>query len=164
MKFRTMSCERKRFPAPIGSRYAKRYQKTTDGELMEAGVEDVYDSIQKAALGITLNDLIRRAQNGDTNAIGDVVPSYADLSKAPKDLLEAHAMLSNARASYDSLPLELRNSFGNSFDKFIAACADGSVVKALSGSAASKADTVPGLSPDEIKKIRESLNGGTANA
>lgn len=164
MKFRTMSSDRKRFPAPCGSRYAKRYQKTVDGELMQAGVEDVYDSIQKAALGITLSDLIRRAENGDTSAIGEVVPSYADLSNAPKDLLEAHTMLCAARVSYDSLPLELRNSFGNSFDKFIAACADGSVVKALSGSVAPKGDTVPGLSPDEIKKIRESLNGGTKNA
>lgn len=150
------------FHTSSGSRLRKLYQKATDKNgaptLIDAGVEDVYDSIQKAAVGITVEDLIRRASNGDTSAIPEVVDSYPDLSHCPKDMLEAHTMLTAMRLKYDTLPAEIRSKYGNSFDKFLAACADGSVLTSL------KSETAPSVTPltsEEIEKIRSSLGGST---
>lgn len=152
------------FHSPSGTRLRKLYQKATDKNgaptLIEAGVEDVYDSIQKAAVGITLEDLIRRASNGDTSAIPEVVDSYPDLTHVPKDMLEAHSMLTAARSKYDALPAELRSKYGNSFDKFLAACADGSVLTSLKTDSSS---AVTPLTSEEIEKIRSTL-GGSKNA
>lgn len=166
MKFRTAYSSSIRFNSPSGSRFRQKYIKQImpDGtsKLVEDGMEDVYDSIQKAGMGLGIEDLIRRAKSGDTTAIREPIDSYADLTHAPKDLLEAHSMLSDAHNKYNALPAELRSKFGNSFEKFLQASVDGSVIRELA-QPAKKADTVSPLTAEEITKFRESL-GGNANA
>lgn len=166
MKFRTAYSPRERFKSSSGSRLRKKYIKSYDKDgayrLIEDGFEDVYDSIQKAANGVTLDALIRRAKAGDDSAIREPIDSYVDLSHVPKDLLEAHQMLIDAKDRYYSLPAELRSKFGNSFDEFLKASADGSAVKALL-QPNKKADDVQPLSSDEITKLRQQI-GGTSNA
>lgn len=157
MKFRTLF-SRKSFPCPSGSRYRKNYIKSYDGnktELRENGVEDVYDSIQKAAQGITIEDLIRRARNGDTSAIGQPVDSYVDLTQCPKDLLEAHQMIKGMKDKYYELPVEVRNRYGNSFDAFLAAVNSGDIYNDLTQiNAANK----------EVAEVKEKVLGGNENA
>lgn len=168
MKIRSFSSvvgeDRSGYVSPSGSRLRKQYQKSIEADgtptIIEAGVEDVYDSIQKAAQGITLDDLIRRAQAGDTSAIPDPVDSYVDLTHMPSDMLEAHTMLSAARIKYDALPAEIKSKFGNTFEAFLQASADGSVFSVLSASPTPSADA---LTAEEIAKIRSTI-GGNDNA
>lgn len=161
MKFRT-AYDRDRVPSPCGSRLRDLYIRKSDGSLVKNGVEDVFDSIQKAAQGITLADLIARASRGDTDAIGDPVDSFVDFSHVPSDLLEAHQMLVDAKDKFNSLPSELRSKFGGDFSKFLAASADGSAISELQQLAADPQTPDP-LSGEELNKIR-SMIGGTSNA
>lgn len=131
MKFRG-AYDRERKPSPSGSRYRQTYTRGPDGSLIEAGLEDVFDSIQKAGDGLALADLIRRAERGDQTAIPVPVDSFADFSGAPKDLLEAHMMLSDAQAKYDALPASVKSAFNNDFSTMLAAIGDGSIVSKLS--------------------------------
>lgn len=160
MNFRTSFNRTFKRPSPSGDRYRQKYVKTVNADgtckLFEDGVEDVYDSIQKASNGRLLEDLIRRTERGDASAIGSPVDSYVDITNAPKDLLEAHTMLSDARVKYDKLPAELRAKFGNSFESFLKASSDGTALKALTEKPKS---TTPPLSPEEISKLRASLGG-----
>lgn len=163
MKFRTISSGRQRHTSPSGSRYRKKYIKSysTDGAptLLEDGLEDVYDSIQKAAPGNIIEDLLRRAKSGDTSAIREPVDSFADLSNAPTDLLSAHQMLVSAKDKYLGLPAELRARYGNSFEKFLTAASDGSLISDLQ-QPNKKAASSDVLNAEEITKLR-SLIGGT---
>lgn len=163
MKFRSRSSEPVRFPSPVGSRYRKKYViSNTPGErLLESGCEDVYDSIQKAAQGITVDDLIRRAQNGDNTAIPVPVDNYLDVSHMPTDMLSAHQMLTEARDKYNSLPANIRSKFNNSFDSFLKAAADGSVLSVLKSVEVDKATP---LTSAEINSIRSMIGGSKSDA
>lgn len=165
MKFRT-AYDRERCSCPSGSRYRKLYTKirTSEGasQLMESGVEDVYDSIQKAADGRTIEDLVRRARAGDSSAIPAPVDSYPDLSHAPKDMLEAHQMLASAREKYLSLPTQLRGKFGNSFEKFLESVGNGTVFDVARGASGTKSISSQ-LSDEELEKVR-AIIGGNNNA
>lgn len=163
MKFRT-AFERstKPTPCPSGSRYRQMYvKKIYDGKavLEKAGVEDVYDSIQKAAPGNLIEDLLRRARSGDNTAIPEPIESYADISHAPKDLLEAHQMLAAARSKYDALPADLKAVFNNDYTSFLEASANGKAVEAIQARNVSP-ENKP-LSSDEITKLRAMIGGIT---
>ena len=169
MKFRTAYSEQVRFSSPSGSRFRKNYIKK-GSSLIENGVEDVYDSIQKAAPGNVIEDLIRRARAGDSDAIPLPIDSYADLTKMPKDLLEAHSMLEDAHSKFDALPVKLRAEYNNDFNAFIKASADGSLIdklkvnsKKAAAKAADKPAAAPSLSAEEVSKLRSML-GGNNNA
>ena len=154
MKFRT-AYDRERKQSPSGSRYRQNYTRGSDGSLIEAGVEDVFDSIQKAGDGLALADLIRRAERGDETAIPAPVDSFADITGAPKDLLEAHMMLNEARSKYDAMPASVKEVFNNDFSTMLAAIGDGSITTKLS-QLAKKDEKVP--SPTSAPE------GGTNNA
>lgn len=156
MKFRT-AYSRDRSTCPSGSRYRKTYTRGADGELKEAGVEDVFDSIQKAGEGLALADLIRRAERGDQTAIGDPVDSFADITNAPTDLLDAHMKLSAARDAYNSLPANVKAVFNNDFQTMLTAIGDGSVVDKLS-------QLAKAASPAPQSVNNNSSEGGTSNA
>lgn len=136
MKFRSRSDYSHTNSSPTGSRLRNTYQKVvgSDGtsRLERVGVEDVYDSIQKAANGNTIEDLLRRAKLGDVSAIKPPVDSFADVSAAPKDLLEAHSQMQTVTSKFNSLPAEVKAKFGNSIDTFISCLNDGSYITRLS--------------------------------
>lgn len=164
MKFRSAYDCKKSFSSPSGSRYRNQYvKKIYDGkEVLElSGKEDLFDTIQKAAPGNIIEDLLRRARAGDTSAIPEPVDSYADISKAPKDLLEAHQMLASARSKYDALPADLKAVFNNDYSSFLEASANGNVVKAIQAKNANP-EAKP-LTVDEISELRKMI-GGTKNA
>lgn len=131
MKFRT-AYDRERKPCPSGSRLRQTYIRGADGSLVEAGVEDVFDSIQKAGDGLALADLIRRAERGDQTAIPTPVDSFVDITGAPKDLLEAHMMVSDAKQKFDAMPANAKSVFNNDFATMLSAIEDGSITSKLS--------------------------------
>ena len=167
MKFRSSYSEPILFESPSGSRYRKNYLKAynDDGtsELIENGIEDVYDSIQKAAPGNVIEDLIRRAQSGDVTAIPAPIDSFVDIADMPTDLLSMHSKLMQCRAQYDSLPADVRSLFNNSYSDFLKSVGDGSLAEKLSQLSQNSGPQVSPLTADEIQKIRSTI-GGSANA
>lgn len=165
MKFRSAYSERIVFASPNGCRYRKQYIRGYDKEgnkiLVENGVEDLFDTVQKAAPGNCIEDLIRRAESGDSTAIPEVVDSFVDLSHMPKDLLEAHSMLANAQEKYKLLPKELRSQFGNTFGGMLKAIGDGSFTQVLTQPVKSTEKTT-GFTPEQIEEIKK-LIGGNSN-
>lgn len=165
MKFKTAYSISTCKSSPAGSRFSKTYVRASvDGELVESGTEDVYDSIQKAAQGIRLEDLIRRARNGDPDAIPQPLDSYGDISHMPKDLLEAHGMLLDYRSKFNSLPVTLKNKYGNDFKKFLEAVGDGSIKDAFKVNQKQADPKQTPLSADELTKIRSMIGGTNTNA
>lgn len=162
MKFRTAYCKSEPYYSQSGSRFRPKYCRK-DGELVQVGVEDVYDSIQKAANGRLVEDLLRRASAGDASAIPPPVDSFADVSKAPKDLLEAHSMLQGIKSEFSALDPDIRKKFDNNFDTFLKASLDGSAFQLLTAGAVDSTSAPIPLSSDELSKIR-SIIGGNSDA
>lgn len=167
MKFRSAYSTSGHSFSPNGSKFRTKYIRLGLGQpLQENGIENVYDSIQKAVDGITVGDLIRRAKAGDPTAIGQPLDSFGDVTRLPKDFVEAHMMTCEYEAKFKSLPLKLRQEYDNNFSKFLAALSDGSLkdkLKLAKKSTAPAEPAVPALTNDELTKVRSML-GGTSNA
>lgn len=101
-------------------------------------------------------DLIRRAERGDETAIGKPIDSFADITNAPTDLLDAHMKLSAARDTYNSLPANVKAAFNNDFQTMLTAIGDGSVVDKLS-QLAKAASSAP-------QTVTYTSEGGISNA
>lgn len=92
---------------PDGNRY-----------LEESGVEDTYERIQSFKDGCTIENIVRRALNGDPNALSKAQGVYMDTTLLPDNLITAHEAVKRAEAIYKALPASKRQEFG-SFREFI---------------------------------------------
>ena len=109
--------------APSGSRFRETKQLVIDPDgnrrLEVTGTEDVYERIQSFKEGCTIENIVRRALNGDPNALSKAQGVYCDTTLLPNDLISAHEAVSRAEAIYKALPAAKRQELG-SFRDFIA--------------------------------------------
>lgn len=108
--------------APSGSRYRETKQLVIDPDgnrrLEVTGTEDVYERIQSFKEECTIENIVRRALNGDPNALSKAQGVYCDTTLLPTDLISAHEAVSRAEAIYKALPAAKRQEFG-SFRDFL---------------------------------------------
>lgn len=120
--FKTQYSKHERKFAPVGSRSRVTYQLEIDPDgnrrLVETGVEDQYERIQSFKEGCTIENIVRRAMNGDPNALSRAQGVYCDTTLLPNDLIAADEAIRRAEAIYKALPASKRSEFG-SFRDFI---------------------------------------------
>lgn len=163
MKFRSRSNYGHSIISPSGCRFRKTFCRDSSGKLISTGTEDIHDTVQKAAPGNVIEDLIRRATAGDPNAIRPPVDSYVDLTHVPTDIIEAHQMLIKYKDTYNALPASVKAQYGNSFDSFVNAVGTGKVSADFTAAAKKAADEqVKALSSEELTKIRSIIGGSNA--
>lgn len=108
--------------APSGCRFRKTKHLVIDPDgnryLEETGVEDVYEKIQSFKDGCTIENIVKRALNGDTTALAKSQGVYCDTTLLPQDLNQANEVIRQAEAIYKALPANERQSYG-SFKGFI---------------------------------------------
>lgn len=95
--------------------YKPQYNENGSYELVEDGVQHCYEDVQawlpSTDLGTIINTYLK---TGDTELLQRRAGFYADVTELPKNYGELHNMLQNADNVFLSLPLEIRESFGNS--------------------------------------------------
>lgn len=172
MKFRSFSSRAAAKPSPSGSTDRQLYSRKSDFELVPSGKENVYQSIQLAAKGNLPLDLIRRAERGDITAIPPPISSdgVVDLLNAPTSLMDAQNTLLHARSIFDSLPLEVRNKYGNNFNTFLSAVDDGSYLSDAVGEAKARQEaldnkkaveaSIPPFTKEQLDFIQQKINFG----
>lgn len=164
MKFRTAYEPHDRFISESGDGFELEFKREYDPgtkryKLVCTGKTDVYGLIQTAAEGVDLKSLLARYINGDEGALGTDIGSYADLTTAPKTLLEAHLKVIDARNKFDALPVDVRKEFNNNFDEFLSSVGSGDFSKLLGEKVEklTKKD-VPPVSEKQMTYIKEQLN------
>lgn len=175
MKFRSFSNRPVRICCPAGSPERQLYTRKVDSSgnksLERSGKENVFMAIQLAANGNLAKDLVARSLRGDESAIPSADSlTYADITGAPKSLLDAENRLIDARTLFESLPLDVRNKYGNNFRNFLVAVDDGSwlsdakAARASSEKAASDAAAVeaskPPITDEALAYIQKKINLG----
>jgi hypothetical protein len=89
---------------------------------VKCGETNIYAKIQEFKSDSEVYTKLERFEKGDITALGSGDSnSYADVSKSPKDLLEANEAIAAAYGNFQKLPAALRAEFGNSVSKFMAA-------------------------------------------
>lgn len=109
---------------PTGDREATTYQTRIDEnghKITEAvGKTNIYDKIQSSLEETKIENIIKRFTEGDMTAFRTGEPIYADITGAPKSLMEAQNMIIKITDEFNSLPVEVRAKFDHSPEKYVA--------------------------------------------
>lgn len=120
---------------PSGRKEVEKYQfitnaETGERELSVVGMTDMYEKAQLARPD-DLYTLLKNSgvEPSDVESL-KVTQTYArslidDFCSAPRDLVEAVAVIDKAQRSFDNLPLEVREEFDNSREKMFKSLVDG---------------------------------------
>lgn len=112
--------------------YVEKIDKSTGRSmLLESSRKNIREYVLASFESTKLENLLVRFANGDINALNRVQGFYDDISSMPTSLVEAHEMLQNAKNEFSSLPLEIREKFGNDVNQFIAGFSNGKIAELL---------------------------------
>lgn len=114
----------KKFVSNPGKRFREKfhavYNEKGDIELVSDGFEDVKKRMRADAEGTDLPSIIARATAGDPTAFRKDKGFYGDIVDMPKTYAEVLNTVNAGREKFDSLPIEIKEKFGNSFEKWFA--------------------------------------------
>lgn len=88
-------------------------------ELIEAGKEDLYASIQSHKDSCDINLILKRFARGDVSALQKRQGMFGDFTDAPSSYAEALNSMIIAEQYFNSLPLETRAQFDHNFHRFL---------------------------------------------
>lgn len=124
MTFRTQYDKPTRFHVEPGVRVKTLYGPIFDDRgvmhLTEIGKHNLYAEIQSHKDSVDINVLLARYRNGDVEALSRIQGAYGDFTEMPKTYAEALNAMIAAEQYFLSLPVEVRNRFGHSFNQFLA--------------------------------------------
>lgn len=107
-----------------GSKKQKTYSMTVDLNghkvLEETGEIDLYEKIQESLEETKIENIVRRAVGGDAQALNVMHGVYADVTDAPRTFAEMQQAVIYATEQFSRLPVEIREKFGHSPEKFVA--------------------------------------------
>lgn len=124
MKFATQF-DKRSFPASCaGSRvkftFAGHYDDKGRVVLEEVGKINLYDEIQSHAQSVDIHTLLKRFNNGDPTALTSRQGIFADVTEMPKTYAEFLNKMISLENGFNSLPADVKQKFGNSFQQFLA--------------------------------------------
>ena len=159
-------------PTPSGTKVVTEHREFIDTEGKRFLIKDreinIYEKIQASREQTEIENILRRAAEGDMNVLNMVNGSYMDIVDAPKSLAEAQQFIIKAKAEFDSLPKEIRQKFENNAENYVAtygteqwADATGLKAKWEKEEAAAKQEK---LNEETMQKAFENIaNGGMVN-
>lgn len=107
---------------PSGNKIQPTYSKQIINgvrQLTKTGETNIYDKIQESKDECDVKKIIERYIKGDVEALNKNVLKYGDMSILPKSLNELNQIKINAENEFKSFPVDLREQFDNSCDKFL---------------------------------------------
>ena len=109
-------------PTPSGSRYLETYQEQIiDGikSLILTGYTNVYEKIQENFESSKIQNILQAVAMGDLSALNAREGTYCDATTMPKNLMEANNLMLRMRSEFEKMPMEVKEIFNNSADKYI---------------------------------------------
>lgn len=123
--------------APAG----EKLQETYEMEIDETGhkvltrspiKENIYEKIQESLEETKIENILRRAMGGDETALNVTQGAFFDATGAPTSLAEAQKMIISITEEFYKLPLEVREKFDHSPEKYVHEYGSESWVAAMS--------------------------------
>lgn len=99
--------------------YKERYDENGNAYLEQVGEINTYEKIQSYKDEVDPMSILARYAAGDTTVMAN--PGwYIDTSKLPENYIEWRNLMNEQKEKFETLPLEIRNRFGNNFDSWAA--------------------------------------------
>ena len=95
------------------------------------GRENIYEKIQECLEPTKIENIIRRFKEGDPTALGHESGIYADISDMPTNIIEAQKRIQDVQAKFASLPIDIKEKFGNDPTVFMAEILSGEGLQKL---------------------------------
>lgn len=128
VSFRTQYQSHERVFAEEGSRFHTLYSSRVDADgsivLEESGSENLYEYIQSHKDSCDINVLLARYNNGEPSVLSQRQGMYGDFTQLPQTFAETLNFMIQGQEYFESLPLEIREKFGHSFERFVASMDD----------------------------------------
>lgn len=85
-----------------------------------AGQHDTYAEIQSYKDEVNIERIIAQCiDTGDMNILNQIKKEYVDLTETPTNLVDAKNKIMKAETDFYKLPLEIREKYGNNFNKYL---------------------------------------------
>lgn len=134
-KFYTAYNRPKTESAPAGTKEEDVYEMQIDisgnKKLVKVGKTNIYDIVQASLEQSKIENIIRRATEGDANALNIMNGEYIDVTDLPTTLAEAQNFVIKAKQEFDQLPINIRRKFDMSAEKYIASYGTGDWIDAM---------------------------------
>ena len=101
-------------------------------DLVPSAQDRIQDYINSFVPQTDMHYIIAQLKNGNTSVINRRPMMYGDFTDAPKSYAQALQMVIDGRATFDALPLSVRNKFDNSFEKWFASAGSPDWLSAMS--------------------------------
>lgn len=109
--------------APSGGkeelRHEPEYDEWNRRVLKKTKIIPIYDIIQSHADECNFEKIIRRATEGDVNALNIIEGQYIDITDAPTNIMEAQNMMLNAKKEFENLPADMRKKFDFDYHNYL---------------------------------------------
>lgn len=106
--------------SPVKTVYQANYDVSGVLQIEAVGEEDLYGYIQSHRDSVDIHVILKRFAAGEQDVLSQVQGFYADASDMPSTYAEVlNAVLAGER-TFDSLPAEVKQRFGNSFSHWLA--------------------------------------------
>lgn len=124
LKFKTHFDKREHFYAPGGAKIEYRHRAVIheDGkrELVPDKAVAIYDLIQASREQCEIEKIIKRAVEGDYNALNLRNGVYMDITDCPNTLAQAQQMIIDLKERFDDLPKEIKSKFNFNAEEYVA--------------------------------------------
>lgn len=101
--------------APVGSKTEMRHRASIDLNGRRTLIRDkevaIYDLIQSHREECEIENIIRRAVEGDYNALNAVNGVFEDITNCPTSIAQAQQYIIDAKNEFDKLPKEVKAKF-----------------------------------------------------
>lgn len=112
-----------RFCSESGERYKESFigQYDENGQIVlkSTGTIDLQEKIQADKYACDINTIVKRYAAGDTDVLHRVQGSFIDVSSMPKSYAEYLNLSIRLKSDYDTLPVDIKSKFGNSFENYM---------------------------------------------
>ena len=112
------------FYAPCGDEVEMRHRPVMKENGERVLIRDkeyrIKDLIQSHKEECEIDNIIKRAVEGDYNALNQMAGSYTDITGAPKSLAEAQQMVIDIKYRFDELPADIKAKFDYNAEKYVA--------------------------------------------
>lgn len=124
MKFKTAYNRGETTNSELGSETAPIYEyridkKTGRKVCVQCGETNIYEMIQTSAESSKLENIIKKATMGDITALNTREVQYLDITEYPTTLMEMQNKILKATQEFEKLPIEIKNKFDNSAERYI---------------------------------------------
>lgn len=88
-------------------------------ELKQIGEHDIYPEIQSYLEDTLVENIVRRATLGDPTALNAIEGNFVDCTNMPVSLMDAQNKILKIEREFNQLPLEIREKYNYSVEKYI---------------------------------------------